>query len=64
MYVHAIPLKEYMRGRRQVDAAADLKLSQSSISRMARSARDIWVGTRQDGTVYVYEIVPVGTKAA
>ena len=51
-----IPISEFLKDRTQAEAAALLGCTQSAVSQMVRSGRDIRIETSQDGSYSYFEI--------
>ncbi|MBC3239702.1 XRE family transcriptional regulator [Pseudomonas lurida] len=56
------PLRLFAKGKTQPELALLLKVSQSAVSQMLSSDRDIWVKTNADGTCSAFEIRPIGSR--
>ncbi|MGY8811469.1 MAG: Cro/CI family transcriptional regulator [Pseudomonadales bacterium] len=60
----AMPLNEFVQGRKQDQIAAALGVTQGSVSQMMNSSRSIWVRALPDGGYQAYEVRPIGRKPA
>jgi len=56
------PLRTFAKGKTQPELALLLKVSQSAVSQMLSSDRDIWVKTDVDGGCSAVEIRPIGSR--
>lgn len=57
-----VPLGEYAEGKTQPELAALLGVSQSAVSQMLNSNRDIRIRIDQDGRFSAVEIRPIGSR--
>lgn len=57
-----IPLQTFARGKTQPELAAIIGVSQSAVSQMMKSGRDIRVRVDGERVVQVFEIRPVGPR--
>ncbi|NES09506.1 hypothetical protein G3O07_06825 [Pseudomonas laurentiana] len=57
-----IPLCEFAKGRTQPELAALLCVSQSAVSQMINSARDIRIRVNDAGECTAVEIRPIGNR--
>ncbi|EMC2533505.1 TPA: hypothetical protein NHZ94_000738 [Pseudomonas aeruginosa] len=57
-----IPLAEFVKGRNQPEVAEIIGVTQSAVSQMLRSCREIRVRKRVDGGFEAFEIRVLGTK--
>lgn len=57
-----VPLKEFAKGRTQPEMAAALGVTQSAVSQMVHSARDIRVREIGQGRYEAFEIKPIGGR--
>lgn len=57
-----VPLREFAVGKTQPELAVLLNVSQSAVSQMLSSTRDIWVKTDSAGGCSAIEIRPIGSR--
>ncbi|WP_044872550.1 Cro/CI family transcriptional regulator [Pseudomonas sp. LFM046] len=57
-----VPLKEFAKGRTQPEMAAALGVTQSAVSQMVHSNRDIRVRETTKGRYEAFEIRPIGSR--
>lgn len=57
-----VMLCEFAKGRTQPELAGLLNVSQSAVSQMLNSDRDIRVRISSDGSCLAYEIRPIGNR--
>ena len=57
-----VPLRTFAEGKTQPELAALLHVSQSAVSQMLSSTRDIWVKTGPQGACTAVEIRPIGSR--
>lgn len=57
-----VPLRDFATGKTQPELALLLSVSQSAVSQMLSSTRDIWVKTNPDGSHSAIELRPVGSR--
>ncbi|WP_082302390.1 Cro/CI family transcriptional regulator [Pseudomonas bananamidigenes] len=57
-----VPLREFAVGKTQPELALLLSVSQSAVSQMLSSKRDIRVKTGPDGSCSAIEIRPIGSR--
>lgn len=57
-----VPLRDFAKGRSQPELAVLFDISQSAVSQMINSSRDIRVVTDQKGGFSAVEIRPIGSR--
>lgn len=57
-----VMLSEFAKGKTQPELACLLNVSQSAVSQMLNSDRDIRVRVSSDGGCLAYEIRPIGSR--
>lgn len=57
-----IPLEDFAEGKTQPELALLIGVSQSAVSQMLSSARDIRIRIDEKGTCFAVEIRPVGSR--
>ncbi len=58
-----IPFLDFLKGTTQEALAKRLGVTQGAISKMKRSGRNLFVGTRPNGKVFIYEVRTVKDEA-
>ncbi|MBU6959642.1 Cro/Cl family transcriptional regulator [Pseudomonas sp. CVAP len=59
---YGTPLREFAKGKSQLEVAGVIGVTQSAVSQMILSERDIRVVSKADGGLRAVEIRPVGSR--